>query len=326
MNTSKNTLSMAEFAETVKENVLTHLPEDYQDRKVRIDEIVKEGDRKLTGLTLIKEGCSTAPVLYINGFYEMYEDGCTESDVLDAIAETYVKIQTENPQQFTIPDLSYENVKPLLRVSVVYDRANSKLLERLVSVPVGCGYSLIAWLELGDLMFDGATIKITRDIFEKFDVSEGQLFKDALEASAQENPATLLSLLDAMMTAAGGEKSANILDGEMPDHEHDILVLTSKDRFSGASALFYPGMTERIAEIMGGSFFVIPSSVHEVLIKPDDGSMSPLELARMVKTVNDEAVSPSERLGNRVLYYDEEAKTLSVAYDLDKEERKTAVC
>ena len=99
-----------------------------------------------------------------------------------------------------------------------------------------------------------------------------------------------------------------------------------RDRFSGASALFYPGMTERIAEIMGGSFFVIPSSVHEVLIKPDDGSMSPLELARMVKTVNDEAVSPSERLGNRVLYYDEEAKTLSVAYDLDKEERKTAVC
>ena len=326
MNANEKAMSLADFAEHVRDNILAHFPEEYQTRKVRVDEVIKEGNVRLTGLTLIKGESGAAPILYINKFYDAYKDGWPVDDILDKIAENYIDILNSCPRQIQIPEMSYKNVKNRLRVSVVYDKTNADLLTNLESVSIGCGYSLIAWLELSDLIFEDAIIKITKDIFRSFDVTQKTLFKDALSASAAESPAVLNSLLDAVVENMGTSDAANLLNGENSAYSDGILVLTSKDNFAGAAALFYPGVMDKIAEIVGGSYFVLPSSVHEVLIKPDDGRMSPLELAQMVKSVNEAQVQPSEQLGNRVLYYDREAQMLKVAYDLDVDIQKRAVC
>ena len=50
------------------------------------------------------------------------------------------------------------------------------------------------------------------------------------------------------------------------------------------------GVLDKIGELLGSDFYVLPSSVHEVLIVPDNGNMQTKELENMVREGHGEAV------------------------------------
>ena len=114
-----------------------------------------------------------------------------------------------------------------------------------------------------------------------------------------------------------GEAPQNLLIGGDVPEMPSLLVLTTEDGRLGASALYYNGIQERIGQIVGGDYYVLPSSVHEVLILPDDGHTNARELAEMVKQINENEVSPEERLGNKVLHFRTDLQKLQVAADMD---------
>jgi hypothetical protein len=61
---------------------------------------------------------------------------------------------------------------------------------------------------------------------------------------------------------------------------------------------------------MEGDLFVLPSSVHEVIVTPAAGGFTGFELERMVTEINKECVPEYEVLSNRVYYYDREKDEL----------------
>ena len=62
--------------------------------------------------------------------------------------------------------------------------------------------------------------------------------------------------------------------------------------------------------MIGGNFYVIPSSVHECLLVPENSRVSPEELCDMVSEVNRTVVSEDEVLSDSVYHCD--AKTLEL--------------
>ena len=86
----------------------------------------------------------------------------------------------------------------------------------------------------------------------------------------------------------------------------------------GASALFLPDVQKQIADTLGSGYYVMPSSIHEVLVVPDREDVSPRQLGQMVKDVNSAMVQPEEQLGNRVLHYNAMQGKLVIAADLDR--------
>ena len=90
-------------------------------------------------------------------------------------------------------------------------------------------------------------------------------------------------------------------------------VLTNEMGCLGAAALFYPNQMEKIAASLGGNYFVLPSSIHEVLILPDDGNLNYMELEQMVKEVNETTVDRKDQLSNNVYYYDSKDRIFSSA-------------
>lgn len=57
---------------------------------------------------------------------------------------------------------------------------------------------------------------------------------------------------------------------EAPPGVPMLMVLTNDKGLNGAAAMFYPGQLDQVADGFHSDFFVLPSSVHEVLILPDD--------------------------------------------------------
>ena len=77
-----------------------------------------------------------------------------------------------------------------------------------------------------------------------------------------------------------------------------LTIVTNEQTMDGAAVLFYPGYMDLIGEQLKGDYYILPSSVHEMLILPDDGGMTSHELKAMVVAVNDTEVQPAEKLAD----------------------------
>lgn len=93
-----------------------------------------------------------------------------------------------------------------------------------------------------------------------------------------------------------------ILEAEDPG----LILVSNKKQLFGAAQILNDSVVLNIVERLGNRFFIIPSSIHEMLILPVEHSTNDLsELSDLVKDVNTDHVLPSERLSNSAYLYDE---------------------
>ena len=214
---------------------------------------------------------------------------------------------------------TYEDIQDSLRVRLMDMKSNRETLENSVYEPVGCGYALVAYMELPEEISNGGIANIPRGLAEAAGFSQRRIMMDARLGSMAADYPKLCPLQDILFGMLNGDTPQNLLTGgELPE-DQPLLVLTTEDGVLGAAALFYPDVQKRIGEIVGGDYYVLPSSVHEVLIMPDDGHTNAKDLAMMVRDINEHEVSPEERLGNKVLYFRTDLQKLQVAADMDHE-------
>ena len=95
-----------------------------------------------------------------------------------------------------------------------------------------------------------------------------------------------------------------------PQEDGPLYVLRTTD-FYGANVLLKEDVLNKAAEQMGGSMFIIPSSVHEVIVLPKDVT-SAEALEEMIRNVNEAEVAPEEQLSDHLYAY-EPGKGLSLA-------------
>ena len=88
------------------------------------------------------------------------------------------------------------------------------------------------------------------------------------------------------------------------DEEESLYVLTNPMRNLGAACIAYPGMLGRLGKLFGEDYYVLPSSIHEVLLVPASKSPGKEALGRMIREINGSQVRPQEVLGGHAYYYD----------------------
>ncbi len=94
----------------------------------------------------------------------------------------------------------------------------------------------------------------------------------------------------------------------------DIYVVTNETNCMGAGAMYYKDkrILQDLSESLQSDLITLPSSVHEMLVMPDDGQKKAEELEKMIGGVNSMVVMPQEVLGRRALRYDRDTNGLSV--------------
>ena len=213
---------------------------------------------------------------------------------------------------------SYEDIRDSLRVRLMDIKGNAETLENAVYEPVGCGLALVAYMELPDEISAGGIANVPAGLIRNMPgVDARKVLEDAMEGSIGSDDVKLCAIQDMLMSPIFGEEPENYLvSGNVP--EEGVMVLTTGKGRLGASAFFYPLMDVEIGKRVGGDYYVLPSSVHEVLIMPDNGQMTPMELANMVKEINETQVAPQDRLCNKVFRFNVETSELTVAADPDR--------
>ena len=135
---------------------------------------------------------------------------------------------------------------------------------------------------------------ITNEMLAAYGITKRQLHSDALANSKNIFLANIISL----------EKLLPIPKEMMMTNVSNIFVVTNTQTVNGASVLFYNDMMETIANIVGGSFYAIPSSIHEFLVFAKNNTMTPEELEAIIQEVNSTCVDPDEQLSDHLYEYD----------------------
>lgn len=321
-------MNKEQFIELVTSHILEYLPEEYWDSQVEVMERTKNNDTLLHGLIIHsseKKEMEAAPIFYLEPYFDAYRFGEKDmEDVMHELARDYLQV-IRNMPQFDLPDMTREGVSDKIYVKLVNTRSNQERLRDLVSFPVDGGFSLTAYIDM-DTPKKDAMIQITKDLASRMDYDERELMQTAMRNTVNAHPAELVEMRKVMMDMSGLrrlEPRDNLLqDNCYPVEDMSMLILSNSDKFFGATALFYPEVQARIADVTGGSYYILPSSVHELIVLPDNGTFDERELARMVQSINSCEVSPEEQLGNKVLFYNAAADRLMVAVDLDKEKAR----
>lgn len=297
-----------ELKEYIKNHIKEYLPLEYQDASVKLKEITKSNDRVLTGLTVRRAGEATAPTVYLEPYAEQIEAGRP----LDSVMQEISRVQTDcHVPAFDLSSLKdYEQVKPLLATRLSDPEKNKEFLKNKPHTP--CGELAASYRIQISKDNDGmASAIVTNELLHTWGISTEQLHKDALAAESVRETVCLHTMEDVMNQMMLSGESPNLLNNEKSVHTGmGIYVLTNESRLNGASVLTQDNILEQVGELLGSDFYVLPSSLHEVLIVADNGIISLKELEAMVKEVNATQVAPEDFLSDKVQYYDRGTKTL----------------
>lgn len=144
-------------------------------------------------------------------------------------------------------------------------------------------------------------LMINDDAMKKYDITEDEL-KENVKGLDDYKIITLRDMIYGMMNSQiQGE------DESLPydlSGMNEIFVVFGKDGMSGANLLMSDKALSDIEERMGEGFYVLPSSIHEVLVVPKSFSMNERELVKMVREVNAEAVAEKDQLSDSIFKYE----------------------
>lgn len=301
-------IDVKEFIEKMKAEVRDYLPDDVAEDIIIDDvEVIKMNDQKLHGLSFRMPGSDAAPTLYVNEMYEAYKDGADMSYLASEMANMFsASRHAVAPPEV---DLSYDKVKDKLTVRLLEKARNREFLTNMPYVSVGHGLALIADINMGEDRSGEWRIAVNRNVLESLDVDKEQLFSDAISSARIYDRAELVDMTSALFSS----EKENLLDRNEPIDPDDIggmYVLTNSSGSLGASALFYPDVKEKTADLLGRDYYILPSSVHEVIIVPDSAGINAKELCDMVKQANRTVVDEKDILSDNVYHYSRDDRRL----------------
>ena len=99
----------------------------------------------------------------------------------------------------------------------------------------------------------------------------------------------------------------------IPPEQEQMFVASVEGNVYGAGVIAYTDFMEKASErVNNQSFFILPSSIHELLIIPDNGNFDFKSLENMVKEVNATTVEPADQLTDNVYHYDAQNKVFEL--------------
>lgn len=93
--------------------------------------------------------------------------------------------------------------------------------------------------------------------------------------------------------------------------ESPMYVLTNKLKLYGACCILYKHLLEEFASSVKTDLYIIPSSIHEVLLVPKREEYDKEYLSELVREVNTTELSPEEVLSDHIYYYSRKDDAIS---------------
>ena len=304
-----------DFIDYVKENILDFMPSSYENADVGVQEVTKNNGLVLHGLTIRTGESNIVPTLYLDDIFKGYESGDSLDQVMIRIADSYVEADTQKDIDASfITD--FESVKSHIVPHLVNREENA---EKLMGVPYKMVNDLAAifYIEVGRNGDGVMQACITNDLMNMYGVDANELYDISVKNLNTISVPSFRGMSEVISQDFG-------MDVPTPDEEQ-MYVITNGDKVNGSAQMLNEHLMDQASARIGGDFYIIPSSVHEVLAVPV-GRMEVDELEGMVREVNSTQVAKEDKLSDTVYAFDSVNREVIFGRDLTSvEDRELAL-
>ena len=262
---------------------------------------------KEEGLEVREKGSAAAPVLHLD---DLYGDCCESGSMENAISKALKLLEEKPDVSVEAVPKTWEAARGRIRAELVHYDWNRRILKDIPHRKF-LNLAVTYRVELPEMGGFHAGIRVNNSLMELWGATEERLYREAMENLKKEayNIQPIAELLAGM---------AGIPTGAMPELPEEVTkqhVLANESCRYGAAGMLRKDLMEGFAEQAGGSFYILPSSIHDLILLPDDDSVSAECLKEMVKEVNKSTVAKEEWLSEDVYYYDCEEKKVRICSD-----------
>ncbi|MGE9908232.1 DUF5688 family protein [Lachnospiraceae bacterium SGI.231] len=276
--------------------------------QVEIRPVEKLQGESYTGLSILPNDSPMAATLNLDAVYnQMVDQGKSFQEVADDLISHAADIIVDMPKIDVNDITNYDQMKNTLVVQVIPTDRNADMLEDIPHKNIE-DMSLVYRMQIDQNENGTSSVLITNAMLKNYGVTVEQLHQDAMDAAVINNPATFRSMQEVLSDLMG--MPADLMP---PMDGPQMYVASVENSLNGAGVIAYPDFMNQVAEQVGGDFFVLPSSVHEVLVIPDDGSIDRHDLESMVREVNASEVLPKDQLSDNVYHYDSQDQVFELA-------------
>lgn len=299
---------------------------------VSVRDVQKNNGVIMKGLTISDCYSNLSPTIYLDSFYEQYQNGKTLGEIVRSVIGVYEETRIENNVDMRFFTDYRKTAKRIFCKLINYEK-NKELLEdvphkKCLDLAVVCYYAYVS-----DIVGNG-TITIRNSHLQNWCISEERLFREAME-----NTEKVLKYkwydMHAMMKEILKENlrekivrfpipddiewpeswtdqvAEQIVDGMLEEEKDSpMYVVTNCNKFLGAVCMLFDSVLEEMGEMLGSDFMILPSSIHEVIMVPVGETGEIEHLKDLVSEVNRTQVEPHEVLSDAVYYYDRKKQKL----------------
>ena len=300
------------FKESVIQVLKEKLGEGYE---IFTDNVQKNNGIVLNGIIIKEKDRNASPTIYAEDFYEEYKRGVSIKQIGEVIYDIFIEnryLESVDLSRFN----SYEKAKGQIAYKLINYEKNWKLLQEIPH-RIFYNLALVFYYVVKEPPFCGkASILVTHKHLKYWEVEEEELYRNAIKNTPLLFPPQIRNIEDVMYGLAKRETPEIGLIKDMiaqlkkelgeEFEQVPMYVLTNHQNHYGASCMLYSDVIKDFAKKMEKNLYILPSSIHEVILLPDDESQTKEELLEMVTDINRTQVEECEVLADSVYYYHKE--------------------
>lgn len=302
--------------EQFEKKTVEYLNDVYGDEAdVIVMDVTKNNGMVLRGVTVRFEDAVACPTVYIDGYFEKYCAGKTFASLMDELCILYDSSRLDINFDVSFLD-SYETLKDRVLCKLINTEKNKELLMDVPHVDY-LDLSAVFYVLIQNDKVGNGTVLLHNCHIKELGVDVNTLFEDARRNTREQLGSSIAGIEDVLLEMIR-EKRPDV----PPEIEEDLVenlkrglalplfILTNKYKVMGAACMLDNEILENFSDSIKADFYIVPSSIHELILIPVSGKETPEELNEMVREVNATQVPPDEILSNNVYRYFRETKEI----------------
>lgn len=326
-------LSFEEFVCFVEKTLMEHLGSEYFSQRKKV---VKNNSVTLISLVIRKRDELIVPCIYLNTYFSQYEEGRQINEICDEILDVYLYSKDSERNSFDEIIFRYDEMKSSIIYRIINYEKNKELLESVPYIKV-LDFAVTFHCLVRDDEEGIGTIRITEEHRKQWGVKLEELYIIAMKNTPEIFPALIRPMEEVMLELMKkevmsfamddishlglaeekhleAEQAANefiqMLHYENPKCKVDMYVLSNSRGINGASCILYPEILSDFADQIDNDFFILPSSIHELILVPVEEQLGIKQLKEMVMEINQTQVPLEDVLSDDIYCYSRSNKQM----------------
>lgn len=261
----------------------------------------KEGDR--LNITFAEhddadEVCS----VHVDELYTAYQDGAKLNAIINYISNDVLHAKNISIYDKTKTLMNYDTAKSRLFVRLLNCDRNADVLKNVVHKTLG-DIALTVCAIVDDNREDLISTKILKFMVKKWGKTETDIFNEALENTYRATPPRIYKWEEMIFNREyTGDSFMESCDEDLISKDAMGNCLSTTIKTNGAVAVFLPGVAEHLAELLNSDFYMVFTSIHEVMIH-NAKKVDPEDLKSVLTDTIRETVPEEDYLTEKIYKY-----------------------